>query len=231
MTNIPNQLIIDQIPSSVAWKDVHLKYLGANKNLINSMGLKHAEQLIGIDDKALALNSPEMIEFFKQQDLLALHGNSVEIIHTLDESPQNKTYFLQKSPLRDEQNEIVGIIYLCSPLPQEDLIAGLKQIDQKHCPQVEVPDHYVLDTNHNPVKLSDRELECLFLQLRGKTAKQIAEILKLSKRTVEYYIDNMKSKFGCFNKAELLIAAISLGYQQHVPKNLLNLNLPHLLSY
>ena len=57
MSNVPNQLILDQMPGNIAWKDHNLKYLGANKNLISSMGLKHTQDLIGIDDKQLSFNN------------------------------------------------------------------------------------------------------------------------------------------------------------------------------
>lgn len=230
MINIPPQDIIDHIPSSIAWKDNDLKYLGANKSLINSMGFKDAKDLIGIDDKQLTLN-PELLDLFIQQDLSVLSGNTIEIIHTLDNSENDQTYLLKKNPLRDEHKNIIGIIFLCTPWPQNHLLALLKQIDQKYVSLPNDTTHYSIDANHNPVGLSTRELECLFLQLRGKTAKEIAEILKLSKRTIEYYIDNLKTKFGCLNKTELLMAAMAHGYQYHIPKNLLHLNLPQLLSY
>ncbi len=157
-----------------------------------------------------------------------LAGNTIEILHTLDKD--NNTYLLQKSPLKDDDNKIKGIILLCTKFSAANLLSQLKQIDQKYCFLQKDRLHYVIDENHNPIGLSTRELECLFLQLRGKTAKEIAEILKLSKRTVEYYIDNMKTKFGCFNKTELLTAAMSQGYQYHIPKTLLHLNLPQIIS-
>lgn len=52
-------------------------------------------------------------------------------------------------------------------------------------------------------QLSTREHECLVLLLEGKTAKQMAQSLTLSARTVEHYIDNIKNKFGCLTKSEL----------------------------
>jgi DNA-binding CsgD family transcriptional regulator len=51
--------------------------------------------------------------------------------------------------------------------------------------------------------LSSREMECLRLFLKGKTAKQTAALLGLSHRTVEFYFENVKNKLGCLTKAEL----------------------------
>ena len=40
--------------------------------------------------------------------------------------------------------------------------------------------------------------------IRGRTAKEVAVIMHLSKRTVENNIARMKDKSGCKNKSELI---------------------------
>lgn len=52
--------------------------------------------------------------------------------------------------------------------------------------------------------LSKRESECLHLIIRGKSARQLGCILGISQRTVEGYLNNIKSKFGVSSKAELI---------------------------
>lgn len=56
--------------------------------------------------------------------------------------------------------------------------------------------------------LSKRETECLFYLLDGCTAKEIAAPLKLSHRTVERYIENMKNKLGCSTVSELIVKVL-----------------------
>lgn len=53
-------------------------------------------------------------------------------------------------------------------------------------------------------KLSGRELECICLALQNLTMDQIAKVLYLSPRTVQYYFENIKNKLGCENKMKLL---------------------------
>lgn len=53
-------------------------------------------------------------------------------------------------------------------------------------------------------KFTPRELDCIPLMLRGLSAKQIAEHLNISFRTVEMYIDNLKQKTNTHTKNELL---------------------------
>lgn len=52
--------------------------------------------------------------------------------------------------------------------------------------------------------LTPRERDCVTWLLRGRTASQIGQELGLSKRTVEHYLDNIKDKWGCHNKQELI---------------------------
>lgn len=56
---------------------------------------------------------------------------------------------------------------------------------------------------HN-IKLSARELECLYHLCRGCTAKLTARELNISPRTVETYIESIRIKTGCSNKLEIL---------------------------
>ena len=52
--------------------------------------------------------------------------------------------------------------------------------------------------------LSSREMQLIQYLLKGYTAKQIANALQLSHRTVEFYIANIKTKLQCFTKAQLI---------------------------
>jgi LuxR family transcriptional regulator, quorum-sensing system regulator SolR len=56
----------------------------------------------------------------------------------------------------------------------------------------------------NGVGLSPREIECLLHLLSFQTSKEIASIMNLSSRTIETYIDNVKSKLHVHSKSELV---------------------------
>ena len=58
-------------------------------------------------------------------------------------------------------------------------------------------------------RLSNRETQCLDLILQSKIAKQISKELGLSQRTVERYIENLKSKLGCRTKTDLIIKVLT----------------------
>lgn len=60
--------------------------------------------------------------------------------------------------------------------------------------------------------LSNRQSQCLYHLVRGLTAKQIAKVLGLSNRTIEFYLENLKEKFNCPNKSDLIAKAIEMGF-------------------
>lgn len=53
-------------------------------------------------------------------------------------------------------------------------------------------------------RISPREKDCLELLQKGKTAKESAETMGISPRTIEFYLENIKDKLGCVNKKEIL---------------------------
>jgi DNA-binding response OmpR family regulator len=57
------------------------------------------------------------------------------------------------------------------------------------------------------VDLNDREVETLTWAARGKTSAEIAQILELSKRTVDFHIDNARIKLGAATRVEAAIKA------------------------
>jgi DNA-binding response OmpR family regulator len=57
------------------------------------------------------------------------------------------------------------------------------------------------------VELNDREVETLTWAARGKTSAEIAQILGLAKRTVDFHIDNARAKLGAATRVEAAIKA------------------------
>lgn len=54
------------------------------------------------------------------------------------------------------------------------------------------------------VKLTQREIQCVYHLLNYKTAVEIGELMNISQRTVETYLDNVKFKLKCESRSELI---------------------------
>jgi DNA-binding NarL/FixJ family response regulator len=61
----------------------------------------------------------------------------------------------------------------------------------------------------NLAKLNDREVEVLTWVARGKTSAEIAQIVGLTKRTIDFHIDNARTKLGAATRTEAVIKANS----------------------
>jgi DNA-binding NarL/FixJ family response regulator len=61
------------------------------------------------------------------------------------------------------------------------------------------------------VDLSEREIELLTLVAHGKTSGEIARELRMSKRTVDYHLDNARMKLGAETRTEAAVKAASGG--------------------
>lgn len=61
------------------------------------------------------------------------------------------------------------------------------------------------------IRVSQREIEVLRLMVAGKTSRQIADTLFVSKRTVEFHLQNLYEKLHVNNRVQALCRAVQLG--------------------
>jgi ATP/maltotriose-dependent transcriptional regulator MalT len=61
------------------------------------------------------------------------------------------------------------------------------------------------------VRLTKRELEILTLILEGHPSKKVAELLFVSKRTVDFHLDNIYEKLQVSNRMQAIKRASNLG--------------------
>lgn len=114
-----------------------------------------------------------------------------------------------RAPLYSNDGKVVGITGSSIAVGEHPLAESLATIHalgfmvaESHQPQgaITVGDVY----------LSSKEKLCLQYAVRGKTMREIAIILGLSRRTVEHYLENIKRKFNVKTKPELIERAIDL---------------------
>jgi DNA-binding NarL/FixJ family response regulator len=61
------------------------------------------------------------------------------------------------------------------------------------------------------VKLNRREIEVMTLVARGQTSAQIAKRLGMVKRTVDFHLDNARSKLGAATRTQAVVKAVAGG--------------------
>ena len=92
-----------------------------------------------------------------------------------------------KTPLYDTKKHIIGVL-------------GIAHIISSHTIQHDLSE-----------KLTKRESICLTHLLKGKTANEIAQEMKLSRRTIEVYTSTIKEKLGCESKSTLINKVFEVG--------------------
>ena len=131
-------------------------------------------------------NQPQMSAFYIRQ---------------LDFLRKFKVYFVEKAgPIiaQAEQDKFM----MPEPYRASDLLVEDAQM-------MDLLTHLKIEKNKK-APLSPRELDCLLLLSQGLSAIEVADKLSLSRRTIENYIANMKSKWHCNKTSELIRLAMSM---------------------
>ncbi len=113
--------------------------------------------------------------------------------------------FVFLTALADRKNELRGRQlgaddYVTKPI-DFDVLEAIIAARLSHVARTDV---WVRD-----VRLNDREVETLTWVARGKTSAEIAEILALAKRTVDFHIDNARDKLGVSTRTQAAIKAVT----------------------
>jgi DNA-binding NarL/FixJ family response regulator len=114
----------------------------------------------------------------------------------------------------------IPFVFLTTPLDRIDAFLG-RQVGVDRCVVTPI-DFDVLETvikanirparaanriRRKPMTLKHRQIETLTWVARGKTSVQIAQILGLTKRTVDFHIDNARKMLGVATRTEAAIKA------------------------
>lgn len=120
-------------------------------------------------------------------------------INNLDILKQSIFYFKDKGKDLLNQAESSGIIQVPT---QNKVITNYQDINNQSILDQLQPSRYYLTGKYKNEYLTRSEYQCLKLVAKLKSAKEIANELKLSPRTVEVYINNMKEKFELHKKSD-----------------------------
>jgi PAS domain S-box-containing protein len=218
--------MIEQMPGPCACKDQDSKFLYANTEFKALVGLEPDEDVDGLSDFDLPCEVASHGKTFREQDKYVMERQIS--ITTLNvhrfKCAKWRAFLIVKKPFFDQETNIRGVLfhgtditainagalgsYFGHPGPHQASISSLPQAAQAHA-----------DSDAS-IDMTRREYEVLFFLLRGGTSKRIAELLSISSRTVEQYIDVLKDKFEVLTKPDLIEKAICKGYLYVIPDTL-----------
>jgi PAS domain S-box-containing protein len=105
------QLVLDNIPQRVFWKDRNCVYQGCNKPFLQDAGLNSLEEIIGKDD--FQLSWQKTASLYRADDKKVMKNNLTKVDY---EEPQDKLDGSQmwvrtsKTPLHDPTGHVIGIL-------------------------------------------------------------------------------------------------------------------------
>ena len=216
----------DNLPGLILWrKNKNSIYTQGNDACAKLFGFKRNEDMIGISDCDIPCDVSQYADLCKKTDIDVMSSRKpLRIIRTSRYAGgMQKTLLINKTPIFDKNNSVIGTSAYC--LDFSEVLNKLSQLitsnEMKYDHQLKLQANYHPNENYTAkIKLTKRQSECLFFLLRGKTAKESAKILKICHRTVENYIDQLKLKFNCQTKSELISKALDQGYMNIIPKRL-----------
>jgi len=196
MPDILKHESFQELPFHFYWKDRDVRFLGANNAQLRTCGLACNSQLIGLSHfDLLAAESAELLDrndkcimSTELPQLFIEHGSFLN-------GRATNVYVSYKMPLMSRLGKTIGIIGISfSVKNNEPMLSAL-------------PDNDRVDYK---TKLTAQQLDVLFYLVKGLTIKQIARAMALSAKTVEHYLEAVRAKLNCLNRAELIAKAFRI---------------------
>ncbi len=216
--------LISQLPGYVFFKEDAKHYAKVNHAAAELIGYSEPEQLIGKTEYNMRCPAAEFADDFIQQNETALSGNRLKIIDIhYYANNQLRMLHVNKFPIKDNSNNTIGLmIHAIEANDVDSLQLGWSLIKNKLTPRKSSMASYKIHSSPSFAELTEREFECLYLSIHGKSAAEIAAILHLSARTTEHYFSSMKIKLNLNKKSELIEWGIANGVTSTIPKRLLS---------
>lgn len=226
LKNVSFEGLINSLPGIIWFKNQELNYIASSQQLNEFVGFPVKDYIIGKNDYQLPWEQFAKVYQDGNKKIIST-GKSIIFLHPMQMFNSQQIIILtQKSPVYDESQKIVGVngtVSVVATLECFQNILKLNQYDYSVTGKNKNydPIQYELSNDFSQFDLSKRETICLFYLIRGKTAKEIAEIIYLSKRTVEKHIDNIRLKLHCNTKSEIIAKAIDAGFVYLIPNDFL----------
>lgn len=213
--DIPLQMLLLFENSPDAWsvKIGKSNYIYANAATFDMLNLPHKFIIDGLRDEDIPHPSAEFADFFYQQDINVL--TKQKEICSFDVHPYGKQNIIQpficrKYPFYNKDGICTGVInHACRKKFFSSLDFFLKK----------KPFSLLLTPPEEIFTL--RELDILFFMIRNFSSKRIAQILKLSHRTIETRKLVMYEKVNVHSLNEFIDFCESRGFDEYMPPRLI----------
>lgn len=236
--------LMEYLPQDI-WDimDTQNRFAYANKNLNKVVGLSKKYNFEGrhMTEPPAACYDVCAAEFVEQNHLCLQERKAIEVLD-IHPSKDNEwfVYIFQKTPIfllgneiinpsdaRVADAEIVGTLHQGRDVLDywKDGVMGLQRLYSYFTGKSDIS---IL--HQRPADLTDPLTEVLFLLLCGKKVKEIARILNITEHAARGRVDILKVKLGVHRLPDIVEAAITKGYHQHLPSRFTGKHISMILS-
>jgi PAS domain S-box-containing protein len=214
---------LDSINDYVSILDKESNFIKVNHNQTKIMGYSSNFEILGKSYYQFKGISSSIAEKFIDQDKQVFKKN--EPLHYLSyqQYSDGKWHLLlgDKNCILDDAGQVIGIFSQAKDMTDNRLIDFSRFMFNTHKKYTTKGTKSGFDciiTREDKVYgLSKKEMVVLFYFLRGKTAREIADIIFRSEKTIHFHLEAIKSKFGVASKSDLIEKAIHDGFMNIIP--------------
>ncbi len=106
------QLVLDNIPQALFWKDRHSVYMGCNKNWAQAAGIQNLEDVVGRTDFELFW-TPEEAQLYCEQDREVMETDT-PVLHLIENrlhaDGKQAWIDVNKIPIHDAEGNVIGVL-------------------------------------------------------------------------------------------------------------------------
>lgn len=196
-------------------KDKNSCWIHGNMVFKSIQNFPHSFNYEGLYDNELPWGGAEFAKEFINQDKRVMEKGertcSLET-HTFGKEKVMSSYFSEKSPLYNDENECVGILLHAWKAPNYSLTSLHQYYD-------ELPASIIL---YPPTALfTQRKWDIIFLFLQKYSKKRIGKILNIAYHTVETHMAKIYYKIGINSSQQLEEYCIANKFHHYVPEKFL----------
>jgi DNA-binding CsgD family transcriptional regulator len=189
---------LELAPIHIHCKDLTGKYMSSNARVWRDAGLNGRSDLLGRTDLDMDFLSENEAASFRALDKFVITSKQTHFFSQTVTLANNKKHIAlnHKTPLYSQSNKVAGVISFGVVIEQ----AESSFFDSSY-PMLNL----IFSSRVDLIQLlSARQLSCLYYLVAGFSYKEIAIKLRLSPRTVENYIDAIKTKLDCPTRSNLI---------------------------
>lgn len=201
-----------QLPANVYLLNTECRILELNSSAASLFNLS-PEECIGLDYDDMTkignwVNGQAKTYQSSALDVMQKNQTQSGTIEPVLPHPDGRirSYISTRIPLSNKNKKVVGVLGISVEINK---ISYMENTSLKIDP-ISAFTKKIINSHENTYKLSTQQLECLFWLAKGMTLKKIAFSMKLSHRTIESYIENIKLKLNCNSKTDLIEHALKI---------------------